>query len=801
MEQRDCARLETQGGRLVMLKGVKVTGELRGLLFEASVEQRFCNSTDKNVEVIYTFPLPWGAVLLGVDVLLGDEHLTGAVVEKKQAEACYEEALSEGNAAIMLEKNRDRSYSLNLGNLIVQEDCVITLRYAQILQFEQRGLRLLIPTVIAPRYGDAVIDGGLQPHLATHHDLLAEYPFDIELQLYGELVNARVSSPSHPIGVALRTVGAGRVMDVTLARRGALDRDFVLVLDQLAHNSVAVITRDGVEPDSVVALVSFCPRILIGEPSHVAVKILVDCSGSMNGDSIDAARRSLQSIVQQLGKGDRFSLSRFGDTVKHRSRGLWSATEATKVAAQRWIGGLQANLGGTEMNGALISTFALAQTVPSDVLIVTDGEIEAIDRTIKSAKDSGHRLFVVGIGSSPAESHLRRLAEETGGACDFVAPGEAVEPAVLRMFTRLRSPRLSKLSLVCPADVKPVWVSPAPSTVFDGDTVHAFFLLKTVPAGPVRLTGVRTSGDAPEEIACVEFSTIVEPGDTLSRVAASLRLRTTRFNGLDGIEQSPMQLAVAYQLVTDQTNFLLIHERAEEEKPTDMPDLHKVAQMLPAGWGGTGSVSYSIPAVVRKSAKAVNDHSGPAVFCRKSRGSVQAALDASRADKYLIPAFLRKHSDIDRADPRYSDDSANYTGLTPFGMSDWLRIKPRTVWPKSYGELRQIGLGAGVVDWLELTMASQSGTPIPERTVVEAFTCLMSQQDIYDVLAKPLGLLHSFREMAKRLKNLISGKDKADNTPVDIRLVDEMLLALEGMTTEAWPDAVLALETFAEESA
>ena len=152
MNQINCARMETTDGEPVILKGVKATGDLRGLMFEASIEQRFSNPTDKSMEVVYTFPLPWGAVLLGVNVQLGDKHLTGAVVEKKQAEARYEEALSEGDAAIMLEKNHDRSYSLNLGNLAAQENCIITLRYAQTLQFEQRGLRLLIPTVIAPRY-------------------------------------------------------------------------------------------------------------------------------------------------------------------------------------------------------------------------------------------------------------------------------------------------------------------------------------------------------------------------------------------------------------------------------------------------------------------------------------------------------------------------------------------------------------------------------------------------------------------------------------------------------------------------
>ena len=489
MDQRESARLETRDGQQVNLLGVKLSGDLRGLMFEASVEQRFCNPGNTNVEVVYSFPLPWGAVLLGVDVVLGDKHLTGAVVEKKRAEARYEEAISEGNAAIMLEKNHDHSYSLNLGNLAAREHCTVTLRYAQTLQFEQRGLRLLIPTVIAPRYGDAQQDGGLLPHQAPSHLLLAEHPFALELRLHGDLAQARVASPSHPVGVAHGKAGTGAVLTVSLARQASLDRDFVLVVDQLAHDSMAVAARDSVAPGAVAILASFCPRIAVQGRASTAVKILVDCSGSMAGDSINAAKRALQAVVRQLGAGDRFSLSRFGDTVEHRSRGLWKTTETTQLAAQRWVGALQANLGGTEMEAALISTFALAQTVSSDILLVTDGEISAIDSTIASAKHSGHRLFIVGIGSSPAETHLRRLAEATGGACDFVAPGEAVEPAVLRMFARLRSPRLADLNIEWPVGVAPEWVSPLLPSVFDGDTVNVFALLGQFPAGQVRLLG------------------------------------------------------------------------------------------------------------------------------------------------------------------------------------------------------------------------------------------------------------------------------------------------------------------------
>lgn len=792
MNQNNYASLITNNGEPVMLKGVKATGDIRGLMLEMSIEQQFHNPTDTNVEVVYTFPLPWGAVLLGVDVQLGEQHLTGSVVEKREAEARYEEAISEGNAAIMLEKNSDHSYSMNLGNLVAKESCVIILRYAQTLQFEQRGLRLLIPTVIAPRYGNALVDGGFQPHQAPVHDLLAEYPFEIELRLHANLSKARVGSPSHPVSIA-HSAAEGGVITVSLARRGALDRDFVLVVDQLTHDSVAVLARDFVKPEGVVALASFCPRVPAEGSTAIAVKILVDCSGSMAGDSIEAAKRSLQSIIRQLGQGDRFSLSRFGSSVEHRSRGLWKTTSATQMAAQRWIGSLNADLGGTEMKEALISTFAIAQTVASDVLIVTDGEIEAIDSTINSAKSSGHRLFIVGIGSSPAESHLRRLAEATGGACDFVAPGEAVEPAVLRMFARLRSPQLTDLKVVWPGNAQPEWVSPLHSAIFDGDTVNVFAFLGRAPEGEVRLLGARSAGGSSEEIGAVSFGRAVESWDTLSRVAAAIRVQALQNADQVSSGLETQQLAVAYQLVTEQTNFFLVHQRAENEKPVDMPELHKVSQMLAAGWGGTGSMKFKRNSQVMVVCMNQTDASyGPAVMRRRSSGVADPALN----DVLDIPAFLRKSQDVlDRNHPRYWSQSEDYSGLTPLGLCEWLHITPMDQWPKTYVGLRRIGIGALVLDWLELMMSTRDTLVLPEQVVVEAFLYVMSQQDIHEALMKSLGLFQGVRVIAQRLKGLFSGSPSAGLLDVDTRLVEDMLFALEGMTAESWPESVYAMGT------
>lgn len=65
---------------------------------------------------------------MGVEVILGEQRLTGSVIEKRRAEARYEDALCEGKAATMLGKNADLSYSLSLGNLAAGETRRVTLR-------------------------------------------------------------------------------------------------------------------------------------------------------------------------------------------------------------------------------------------------------------------------------------------------------------------------------------------------------------------------------------------------------------------------------------------------------------------------------------------------------------------------------------------------------------------------------------------------------------------------------------------------------------------------------------------------
>jgi Ca-activated chloride channel family protein len=582
-----------------------------------------------------------------------------------------------------------------------------------------------------------------------------------------------------------------------------LDRDFILNIDQLPVGSLAILAQDPVHPQQTAAHISLCPQIRQEEHPAIAVKLLVDCSGSMGGDSIAAARRALQAIVGQLKSGDRFSLSRFGSSVEHRTRGLWAVKDTTRLSAQRWINDLQADLGGTEMEAALFSTFAIGHDEPSDVLLITDGEIYAIDALLSRAAHAGQRVFVVGIGSSPTEANLRQIAEVTGGACDFVAPGENVEPAILRMFARLRSPRLDAIDMRWPEGCTPIWHSPLPKSVFDADTVHVLAWFDQPPQGMLTLTGKQSRHETSETIAEITLTDSIEDANTVASLVAHARLKT-----LEGTEAT--DLAVDYQLISPQTNFLLVHERKEEEKALEMPELHAVKQMHPAGWGGAGSVCASTEPTI----KCVRQNIGEIDFGEMTKRPMFArkttAASVREADgplEYLdIPAFLRRQADPEPSvgdrvrtyfetrvtGPEVSEslDWDNQAGvlMTPRDFLTYLNNIPQSAWPKTYAELRDLGLPPEVVDWLADIFASEYSTPLEESIVVEVLLSALMSSEVQSRITKTEGPLKRIR---RTLQQTFGKTEPFQSTP-HVQPMDDLVAYMHDMEPDHWPQAMKA---------
>ena len=847
MGQHSQANMISRIGTELMLQGVKASGAVKGRLLVMSLEQSYRNTSDTNTEITYTFPLPFGAVLLEVEVELNGEQLKGEVTAKSTARARYEAAISTGNTGILLERNHDGSFTLELGNLMAREECKIMVRYGQILATEHGQIRLMLPTTIAPRYGNPLTEGRLQPHQVPVTDMTAQYSFGIDVMLFGELAQANVSSPSHSTGYYPVSEG----LMVRLAQRGHLDRDFVLVISDLKHPSDALAAPDLCVDGQYAVMANFNPSFALAKnanaadttPVGITTKILVDCSGSMNGDSIEAARRALTDIVNGLRPEDRFSLSRFGSTAEHRSRGLWQGTVQARASALRWIDAVQADLGGTEMAQALVSTIALAAGTASDILLVTDGEIQGIDEVIRVASGSRHRVFVVGIGASAAEVHLRRLAAATGGMCDFVAPGEAVEPAVLRMFSRLRAPQAKNVRVEWPAGLTVRWAQPVQDYAFENDalsmcafaTLSAKALEDSQGLGSVKLWGQLQQGGPEVLMGEAALNLTESTTNTVARMTAF-----TQYSQLDRESEAlaipsslttAQDLAVQYRLVTSKTNFILVHERAAAEQAQEMPTAHTVPQMLAAGWGGTGSVTGSMKSadrgmVKRSFSDSLSDGDEtpsylraqyskapmedqaqslvrPSVWRMKSRAAAapKQSLNTGGADDFEVPAFLRKSADdwgstgrdivqqsINKNDPMLwraaqtdtklfgKSDPFAYVGITPAGITQWLATNHPSLWPTTFGQLRELGLGLAICEWLEFGV----GEGRSQEVVIRAF--------LDELREFGLDARGGLRQAGRSLKNAIYPQPKGEAVS---ELHSDIRQGLKGVKAKDWPPGLL----------
>jgi Ca-activated chloride channel homolog len=599
--------LRALDGTVLPLTNVVAEGKLRNGLFEMSVEQHYRNPGRTNLETVYTFPLMPDAVLLGLELQMGERRLAGKALPVATARQEYEEALEDGNSAALLEKATDGLYTVSVGNLLAGETASIRYHYAQPICAKNGLLRITIPTTVAPRYGNPA--NSLQPHQVPESDTVAEYPFSLTVEIDGEPNSETgpetITSPTHAI--ALSTTRESTRVSFP---RASLDRDVVMLIQQTGSPCVYVAETDG----GCIAYAPVAATLpgLTEQLSPMSLRLVIDCSGSMAGESIKSARRGAMRVLEALTDADEVSITRFGTTFEHFDQRLTKAVAPEKRRALNYLQGTDATLGGTEMTVALAAVSQLAGAAThSDVLLVTDGEIWAIDDLVAFARRSEMRYFIVGVGFSPSHDNLLRLAESTGGAYMAVTPGEDIEQAMEALLTRIQQPRISGTRLRWPSACQ--WQTGLPLTLFRHETVAVFAGLSARPADEsvaVLQYHLGGSGDGQRPFK-IDESLEIKPwtGDPvlLLRLAMAMRIRelesSQATHPLLSVAEAT-QLAVEHNLVSRYTNYLVVLERDDSEKPLDLPDVVAIKQMAP-------------PVSAVSDLKAMSDLSLPQFFSRQ----------------------------------------------------------------------------------------------------------------------------------------------------------------------------------------
>ena len=442
------------GAVAAVTQSPEVDIRVTGLLARTTVTQRFTNHTQGWAEGRYVFPLPDGASVDELRITIGERIIEGEVREKADARRVFETARAQGQTAGLVEQHRDNLFSTSLTNIAPGEDIVVTIGFGQTVDYRHGRFTLRFPTTTLPRFENGhvtesrtlanappapVYATGAPPRLAMTVDLAAG--FDL----------AGVQSLHHAVDIR----GRGSDCTIELAEpEHAAGRDFELVWSARDEDRLqGALFVEQMRGQAHALLMLLPPREFKPVALRRELILVIDRSGSMQGEAFEQAREAIRLALDRIDHDDRFNVIAFSNSALPLFDGPVAASQANLDRAYRFIEQLGAD-GGTEIDAAM----GLAMAGLPDpgylrqIVFATDGavanEAQVLARIDREIDDS--RLFAIGIGHGVNDAFLNRAARRGHGTTTLIKDPRDIAGRMSELLMQLESPVLEDLQIDWP---------------------------------------------------------------------------------------------------------------------------------------------------------------------------------------------------------------------------------------------------------------------------------------------------------------------------------------------------------------
>jgi hypothetical protein len=417
---------------------------ITSVCYTTTLRQTFNNSSQDTIsEARYTLPLYDGVAVSAYIITYGDKTLKGIVQQKEKAKQTYDAAVERGETAGLLESLPAGVFGVTLGNLPAKTDVHVDIVYCGELKHDAAidGLRYMLPTSIAPRYGE--YPGELLKSTAANKGGIS---IVVNVDMSQNAIR-KVQSPSHPIAVSLGATPSQASATLTLGT-AELAGDFVLQLVTDDLSKPQAILEQHPDLPSRAMMATFVPKFNL-ETSYPEIVFIADQSGSMRGDKNTALVSALKIFLKSLTIGVHFNIIAFGGSFTSLWPKSQAYTESNVKAAVAFVDTFQAQYGGTEIVQPVEAAFAQRLgDIPLEVMLLTDGEIwkeEELFELIASQvgkNDAGARVFTLGVGRHVSHTLVEGVARAGNGFAQFVTQGEETDRKVVRMLKGALYPHL-----------------------------------------------------------------------------------------------------------------------------------------------------------------------------------------------------------------------------------------------------------------------------------------------------------------------------------------------------------------------
>ncbi len=617
-----------------------ITVEVSGMSADHVINQTFTNPSDEWIEAVYVYPLPDSAAVDELSMIIGDQRITGEIQTRAQARQNYTAAKNNGQRASLVERQRPNLFTTRVANIPPQGEIQIEIGFQADVRYDDGVFGLILPMTITPRYipgnqlrQQALVDEhaiesnggkmagntqqiittggwGQLPGLATDrvpeaYEITPPMTDTAPLATLNIAINSgltldKIYSSSHHITVAEEHL----LYRVAFpANQVPMDRDFILNWRPLPgtsplaavftqQDSTEVNAQSSTENSAAYASIMLVPpqQLFEGTVPSREVIFVIDKSGSMDGNSLVAAKEALVLGIRGLADNDTFNIVTFNDQTSTLYSQPVAATRSHKDRAVASVRRITAG-GGTEIMGALNA--ALASSSYSErvrqIVFITDGSVGNEAEIFKQVqkKLGNNRIFTVGIGSAPNRWFMRKTAELGRGTYTYIPESAEVAEKMQALFHKLERPVLSNLQLQFSGVSNPEYYPVTVPDLYAGEPV----LIDVRSIEPLQGAELRISGD---ENGQPWSQTLKLDSHTNNRQSGLDKLWARRKitelensllfnNDASTIKRKATETALEYGLVSRYTSLVAIEQTIARDVSIDSLTGKEVPLAMPAG--------------------------------------------------------------------------------------------------------------------------------------------------------------------------------------------------------------------------
>lgn len=408
----------------------------------------------------YAFPLFDGVSVVEFQCQIGERIIYGLVKEKGEARKTYEEAKERGEKAALLEQLPDAAdvFTTSVSNIPENSSVEVTITYVQELKHDAEvdGVRLTMPTSIAPRYGS--YPGQLMESSDVNDS--GGISITIDVSMADGVPIKKVMSPSHPIEVSLGTLSTStNDEDSSISKASAtlalgtteLEKDFVLqVVVKDVGVPQAILETHPTLPNQRALMTTLVPKFNL-KSQKPEIIFIADRSGSMAGN-IPTLVSALKVFLKSIPTGCMFNICSFGTDFEF----LWPKSQLygqdTLAHAIKYISKFGSDFGGTETLKAITAAFERRlKGMPTELMLLTDGDIWSQDTVFQyieqETKHGDARVFPIGIGGGVSSALIEGIARAGKGFAQMVVNNEKLDAKIVRMLKGALSPHINDYRL------------------------------------------------------------------------------------------------------------------------------------------------------------------------------------------------------------------------------------------------------------------------------------------------------------------------------------------------------------------